>query len=84
MKRKAIEQKLADLQSEAVERIQAAPIHSFLVGIVLGVSLMWFGRFLIPLLLLAVLVTVGLWLFGEQDDPFAERRDAVPPEGPNV
>jgi hypothetical protein len=78
MKRKTIEDRVLEFQKDAKSRLEANPVGAFFTGLVVGIALTWFRHLLIPALLLSAIAVLLLWVFGENDDAFAEGQDAVP------
>ena len=81
MKRKEVEERLANILQEAKSRIESAPLPAFIAGLLIGILLGLFYMSLIPLVFLIALVVGCLWLFSDSDRGSSASSGPSSPEG---
>jgi chromate transport protein ChrA len=66
MTRQEIENKLVSLRADIISRIEKEPLKSSVFALICGVILTLFQAFFVPLIVIAAVLTFGLWFISDQ------------------
>ena len=77
MKRTEIEGKVKGINTDVRSRIEKAPIPAFFLGVFIGFALGIFRQALVPVLILAVIAGVAVWLLSEKEESIEDQKPSV-------